>query len=148
MRYVLDLDAIAEKASQVKKAFRDKGVEIVVNISFENMMRLVKSQQDPEAAVHEVEDQTRKVILNLRKTNANFDANSFAKEVLKPYRVALDNDVVFDIWTREQFNETFGVQINDKNWRRWVLGNENKGYQQHETRLLEKAYAPYLCGRF
>lgn len=146
MRYVLDLDAIAEKASQVKKAFRDKGVDIVVNISFDDMKQLFKSQQDPEAAVHEVEEQTRKVIENLKKTNVNFDANGFAKEVLKPYRVALDNDVVFDVWTREQFNETFGVQINDKNWRRWVNGNEGKGYQPHETRHLEKAYAQFVIG--
>lgn len=146
MKYILDLEAVAEMASQMKKAFRDKGVEVVVNIGFEDMMRLFKSQQDPEAAVHEVEEQTRKVIVNLKKSNVNFDANSFAKEVLKPYRVALDNDVVFDVWTREQFNETFGVQINDKNWRRWVNGNEGKCYQPQEIRHLEKAYAQFVIG--
>lgn len=164
MRHGLDLNSIAEKAEQVKAAFREKGIEIVLNISLNDMMRLVKSMEDPDAAKREVEEQTRKAIaiameklevakakeLEKKKEGKRWkklDENFFSKEILMPYRAAIEMEVVpSDSWNRKAFNETFGLNINEKNWGRWINGNEGCGYTSQETRYLEKAYSQFIIG--
>lgn len=75
----------------------------------------------------------------------NEGAKTFKKEVLKPYRVALDEDIIERIWDIVQFNNTFGVNIDKVSWSRWINGcdPDNYKYKPNETRGLIELYSAF-----
>lgn len=150
-RSIIDVADIVAFAAVVKAAFEEKEVKAEINISLSELLKLKRSMEDPEAAKREVAKQTMMVIKNLPKfadcPQMKPDLNKFAKAVLMPYRTAIEMEVVPHMaWNRETFNAEFGTNINEKNWGRWVNGNEGFGYTSQETRFLEKAYAQFVIG--
>lgn len=161
---VLDVASIIAYAVVVKALFEAQGVEPVFNMSLRDVYWMKRLEEDPEAAVREVEEQTRKAIaiameklevakakeLEKKKEGKRWkklDENFFSKEILMPYRAAIEMEVVpSDSWNRKAFNETFGLNINEKNWRRWINGNEGYDYTSQETRYLEMAYSQFIIG--
>lgn len=146
-----DIEILAAFAAVVKAAFEEKEVKAEINISLSELLKLKRSMEDPDAAKREVAKQTMTVIKNLPKfadcPQMKPDLNKFAKAVLMPYRTAIEMEVVPHMaWNRETFNAEFGTNINEKNWGRWINGNEGCGYDSHETRHLEKAYAQFVIG--
>lgn len=145
-----DIEILAAFAAVVKAAFEENEVKAEINISLSELLKLKRSLEDPEAAVKEVEKQTKKAIESLPRVedpHMKLDLNKCSKEVLKPYRTALEMEVVPEkIWSRETFNQVFGTNINEKNWGRWVNGNEGFCYTSQEIRFLEKAYAQFVIG--
>lgn len=53
------------------------------------------------------------------------------KEILKPYKSAIDAGAMDRSYSREQFNAMFGVEVPATPFSRWVGGNDEK-YQYKE----------------
>ena len=59
------------------------------------------------------------------------------KEILKPYRTAVDAGAMDRCFTREQFNERFGIEVTPTAFSHWILGNiEKYQYKENENSAM------------
>lgn len=79
-----------------------------------------------------------------REAIANFPDNW--KEILKPYKSAVDAGAMDQIYNCQQFNEKFGIQVDSSAFSRWMNGsNDAYRYKMQENGRLISAFEALKC---
>lgn len=79
-----------------------------------------------------------------REAIANFPDNW--KEILKPYKSAVDAGAMDQIYNCQQFNEKFGIQVDSSAFSRWMNGsNDAYRYKTQENGRLISAFEALKC---
>lgn len=59
------------------------------------------------------------------------------KEILKPYRSAIDAGAMDQCFSREQFNQRFGVEVPASPYSRWMTGSQEQyQYKDYENNAM------------
>lgn len=79
-----------------------------------------------------------------REAIANFPDNW--KEILKPYKSAVDAGAMDQIYNCQQFNEKFGILVDSSAFSRWMNGsNESYRYKMQENGRLISLFEALKC---
>ena len=102
-----------------------------------NIYRSATSKGETEGAEAMFERMTREAI-------ANYPDNW--KEILKPYKSAVDAGAMDQIYNCQQFNEKFGIQVESSSFSRWMSGsNEAYRYKMQENGRLVSLFESLKC---
>lgn len=79
-----------------------------------------------------------------REAIANFPDNW--KEILKPYKSAVDAGAMDQIYNCQQFNEKFGIQVDSSSFCRWMNGSiDGYRYKMQENGRLISLFEALKC---
>lgn len=136
----LTIEEFVAKAKKLQDALKKEGIEnVVINIGVSEVKALMQDDCGYDDAEMEVKRQTRRVIGIWGQTTIRG-----VKEVLKPYKVALNMGIIKEIWNREDFRKEFGIEIAPMAWTRWVKDTTSSSeYKPNETRDLERIYSQF-----
>lgn len=102
-----------------------------------NIYRGTTCAREKEGAEEMFERMTREAI-------ANFPDNW--KEILKPYKSAVDAGAMDQIYNCQQFNEKFGIQVDSSAFSRWMNGsNDAYRYKMQDNGRLISALEALKC---
>ena len=102
-----------------------------------NIYRGTTCAREKEGAEEMFERMTREAI-------ANFPDNW--KEILKPYKSAVDAGAMDQIYNCQQFNEKFGILVDSSAFSRWMNGNNDTyRYKMQENGRLISLFEALKC---